>query len=177
MIVAGSPGTVLTCATTDALSGVMTPATGSNVTVRVNGLPTTTLTCTGAETWRTTRGLRPRPYIAPYLHRVPRPGQQRTDRQQRHRRRTYPIKFQLTGIDGLPITVLPAVASTTYTTGPPALALATAREPSSGTSVLTFDATTNTFQYNWKTPTPEGCYEFVLGLADGTTKTALFNLK
>ena len=95
-----------------------------------------------------------------------------------HAGRTYPIKFKLTGIDGLPITVLPAVLSTTYSTGATCTGLGDALETtSSGNSQLTFDAATNTFQYNWKTPNQKGCYVFRLKLADGSTKTAMFSLK
>ena len=70
------------------------------------------------------------------------------------------------------------MTSTTYARRPSCTGCGDALEAESpGSSQLTFDATTNTFQYNWKTPSKKGCYEFRLGLADGTTKTALFNLK
>ena len=176
---AGAPGTVLTCATTDALSGVLTPATGTNVTVRVNGLPTTTLTCTGAEDVAGNTRTVSKTYVAPItfsgflspVNNAPTVNNGTAGK-------TYPIKFQLTGIDGQPITVLPAVASATYRTGTSCSGLGDPLESqSAGSSVLTFDATTSTFQYNWKTPNQKGCYEFVLGLADGTTKTAIFSLK
>ena len=176
---AGDPGTVLTCSTTDALSGVLTPATGTNVTVRVNGLPTTTLTCTGAEDVAGNTRTAAKTYVAPItfsgflspVNNAPIVNNGTAGK-------TYPIKFQLTGIDGQPITVLPAVASTTYRTGTSCSGLGDPLESqSSGSSLLTFDATTNTFQYNWKTPNQKGCYEFALGLADGTTKTAIFSLK
>ena len=92
--------------------------------------------------------------------------------------KTYPIKFKLIGIDGLPLTVLPAVISEQYVVSTACNGAGDTLETEApGNSVLTFDATTNTFQYNWKTPNQKGCYEFRLGLADGTFKTAIFSLK
>jgi hypothetical protein len=92
--------------------------------------------------------------------------------------RTYPLKFKLTGTDGLPITVLNAATSTKYQTGSSCGSLGDALETtSSGNSGLTFDSATNTFQYNWKTPNQKGCYVFTLKLADGSERTAIFSLK
>ena len=174
-------GTTQACVTTDLISGVATSATGSSVTVRVNGIPKTTFTCSAAtdRADNVTPAASTAAYVAPitfggFLAPVDNAPIVNTG----NAGRTYPIKFKLTGIDGLPITVLPAVTSTTYTVGASCTGTGSALETEApGNSVLTFDATTNTFQYNWKTPSAKGCYQFRLGLADGTTKTAIFNLK
>jgi hypothetical protein len=174
------PGGVRTCATVDPLSGVATPATAASTTVNVNGIPTTTLTCSGA-TDNAGNGAATvtQTYVAPmaftgFLSPVNNAPTVNTGQAGR----TYPLKFRLTGSDGLPITVLPAVTSTTYRTGGSCSGLGDALESTAaGNSQLTVDPTTGTFQYTWKTPSKKGCYVFRLGLADGTTREAIFSLR
>jgi uncharacterized protein YjbI with pentapeptide repeats len=175
----GTP-VITSCATTDNLSGVKTLATLTSTTVRVNGIPTTTAVCAGAIDFAgNAAASKTKVYVAPITFggfQSPVDGSGTVNNG--NAGRTYPIKFKLTGIDGQPLTVLPAVASTTYKVGQTCAGVSDALETeSSGTSQLTFDPVTNTFQYNWKTPKDKGCYVFQLGLADGTIKTATFNLK
>jgi hypothetical protein len=178
--ITGAAGAVHTCSTTDPLSGVATAATPSNTTTSVNGIPTTTIICSGAtDNAGNVAQTVTQTYVAPitfvgFLDPVNNPPTPNTG----SAGKTYPIKFQLKTPQGAFITVTPAITSTVYKIGASCSGLGDALESqSSGNSQLTFDAATNTFQYNWKTPSQKGCYEFRLTLADGTTKIALFSLK
>jgi hypothetical protein len=145
----------------------------------VNGIPTTTLTCAGATD---VAGNVAPPvsftYVAPItftgffapVDNLPTINQGTAGR-------TYPIAFRLTGIDGAPITVTAGI-TTTYRTGAACTGLGDLLETeSAGSSTLVYDPVTNRFQYNWKTPKTKGCYDFLLGVQDGTTVTARFSLK
>ncbi len=171
-----------TCATSDALSGVAASATLASSTVRVNGLPTTTVTCSGA----TDRAGNPaasisKSFVAPIQFsgfEAPDDGPPIVNTG--HAGRAYPIKFQLRDAQGAFITVLPAVTSTTYQTVS-CSAFTGTTDPlpttTTGTSGLRYDSTANHYIYTWATPRVKGCYVFRLGLADGATYTADFNLK
>lgn len=170
------------CSTTDALSGVATSAALTSSTVRVGGIPTTTVTCAGA----TDRAANAAPaitrtFIAPirfsgFLAPVDGPPIVNVG----SAGRTYPIKFQLTDAAGAFISVLPAVTSTTYQ-AVNCSAFTGTSDPlptlTAGASGLTYDSTANQFTYTWKTPSTKGCYVFRLGLVDGAGYTADFNLK
>ena len=180
MTVVPGPGNTRVCSTADPLSGVATQATGSSITAKVNGILTTTLVCSGAtDNAGNVAPTVTETYVVPFtfigfqppVDNAPTPNTGQAGR-------TYPIKFQLKDQQGAFITVLPAVISTTYKTATACGGVGDALEvQATGNSSLTFDAATNTFQYNWKTPSQKGCYEFRLTLADGTVKTAIFSLK
>ena len=153
------------------LSGVATAATASSTTVSVNGIPTTTSICSGAtDNAGNVAPTVTQTYVAPFtfvgflapVDNAPTPN---------------------TGTAGqdLPDQVPAQGPAGRLHQGPAGdrvddvqdrlvvLGLGDALESqSSGNSQLTFDAATNTFQYNWKTPSQKGCYEFRLALADGT---------
>ena len=113
-----------------------------------------------------------------HVRRVPEPGGRRADGEQRQRRPDLPDQVQADR-DRRPADHRPAGGHLDHVpTGTTCTGAGDALETEApGSSQLTFDATTNTFQYNWKTPNQKGCYVFKLGLADGTTKTAIFSLK
>ena len=48
---------------------------------------------------------------------------------------------------------------------------------SSGNAGLRYDAASDAFQYNWKTPKTPGCYELFVNLLDGNSLSANFELK
>jgi hypothetical protein len=171
------------CSTTDAGSGVATPAVLQLVTVRVNGIPMTTATCSGASdtVGNVTPSMVFPPYVAPiqfsgFQSPVDGPPVINTGKGGRG----YPIKFQLRDAEGQFISALPAVTATTF-----AVVSCTAFSGTSdalptltaGASSLQYDTTSNQYTYVWKTPSKTACYRFRLTLADGASYTANFNLK
>ena len=178
---AGEP-TSPACTTSDALSGVAAAAALTTVTTRVNGIPTTTATCAGAtDLAGNTAAPVTKTYVAPmtfsgFFAPVDNPAVVNTG----NAGRTYPVKWQLRDAVGGFISVLPAINATTYQSVSCAT-FSSVLDPlptsTAGNSGLSYDAATNTFQYNWKTPSQKGCYVLRIGLADGTTKVADFNLK
>lgn len=93
--------------------------------------------------------------------------------------RTYPIKFQLKDEDGNFVSSLDAVESITYraaqcgafnnTTSAGLLAVA------NGKNQLKFDAGSNSYHYNWASPSA-GCYALRVTLKTGQVQQAYFNL-
>jgi hypothetical protein len=178
-VVAFSDGVVRTCSTTDGLSGVATPATPTSTTSIVNGFSTVTVVCSGATDKAgnvapaITQTYIPMAFVG-FQPPVDNPPMVNTG----NAGRTYPIKFQLKDQTGAYIKLLSAVVSTTYRAATSCAGTGDALETSTtATSQLTFDTATNTYQYNWKTPSTKGCYEFRLALVDGSVRTAIFNLK
>jgi hypothetical protein len=94
--------------------------------------------------------------------------------------RTYPVKWQLKDADGAFVTSLDAVKSITYSSGQcgafsqdPTDALETV---ATGGTVLSYDATSNQYVYNWKTPSQQGCYTLLLKLDSDQAFSAYFYL-
>jgi hypothetical protein len=87
-----------------------------------------------------------------------------------------PVKFSLTGNQGLNIFTAGYPASAPYTCSATAPTDAIETTVTAGTSSLSYDATSDTYTYIWKTDkTWAGtCRALVVKLADGTTKTANF---
>ena len=147
----------------------------------MGGVPTTTAVCAGAvDVAGNTAASKEKVYVAPIAFggfQSPVDGAPTVNNGSAGR--TYPIKFTLTGIDGQPLTVLGAVTSTTYKTGTTCSGVSDALETeSAGSSQLTFDPVTNTYQYNWKTSKGKtGCFRFELRLTDGSLHVALIQLK
>jgi predicted extracellular nuclease len=86
-----------------------------------------------------------------------------------------PVRFSLTGDQGLAV-----IAAGSPTSTPIACDTGAPTDPieettTSGQSGLTYDASTDTYTYNWKTSKGwTGCRRFTLTLADGTTHKADF---
>jgi hypothetical protein len=94
--------------------------------------------------------------------------------------RSYTVKFQLRDAANAFISALPAVISTTNQSVTCATLTGATNALGSGTtaaSSLAYVSSANQYVYTWKTPTAKGCYLLKVGLADGTTYTANFNLK
>jgi hypothetical protein len=85
--------------------------------------------------------------------------------------RTIPIRFSLDGNEGL------AVFAGGYPQVQPCGGGASAPADSAGSSTLAYDASTNTYQWNWKTDRAwaGSCRALVLKLIDGTTHTVQVN--
>jgi hypothetical protein len=78
------------------------------------------------------------------------------------------------------ISTLGAVTSTTFQSVSCSTFTGTADQletEAPGSSGLTYDPASNTYQYNWKTPKGKACYVVRVKLIDGTAKEAAFNLK
>jgi hypothetical protein len=89
-----------------------------------------------------------------------------------------PIKFSLGGNQGLNIFKAPyPVAQQVLCDG--SAAVDTIQTVTAGSSSLTYDAASNTYTYVWKTDKSWAgtCQVFILGLSDGTTHMANFQLK
>lgn len=95
--------------------------------------------------------------------------------------RTYPVKFSIVLPNGDFVTTTSAidsidvlrVACGTFL-GSPADAL---EATSSGGTPLRYDAESNKFIYDWRTPAVAGCYQLLITLADTGVHTANFNLR
>ena len=95
--------------------------------------------------------------------------------------RTYPVKFSIVGPSGAFVTTTTAITSIDVLpvtcgtfAGDPADALETT---ASGGSALRYDPASNSFVYNWRTPSVAGCYVLLVTLADSGVHRANFNLK
>jgi hypothetical protein len=172
-----------TCTTTDALSGVAKQATLSSGTQRVNGIPMTTASCSGALDAAGNSGsaVSGTAYVAKitfggFLSPVDAPPMVNTG----PAGKTFPVKFKLTGVDGLDISTLAAVTSTTYKSVS-CTSMTGTEDPlttvSASASGLVYDSVAKQYVYTWKTPSTAGCYVFTLTLADKSTYTANFKLK
>lgn len=95
---------------------------------------------------------------------------------------TVPVKWQLKGQDGIPITDVSTVVSG-WPRYAPISCSATGSEDAIETTVtggtsLRYDPTGMQFVYNWKTSGVAGqCYRLDVKFTDGTTKSAWFKLK
>ena len=94
--------------------------------------------------------------------------------------RTYPVKWQLTDQNGSFVSALTAVKSVTLA---PVLCGNFDSAPgdaieieTTGETMLRYDAETNQFVYNWKTPRNPLCYKLFLTLDTNQVFTAKFNL-
>ena len=94
--------------------------------------------------------------------------------------RTYAVQWQLQDGSGAYVSSLDVVVSETYKSVD---CLAFAGDPSdglvaltSGSSGLRYDATTDSYVYNWRTPSTPGCYKFFVILSDGNVLSANFSL-
>jgi hypothetical protein len=88
---------------------------------------------------------------------------------------TIPVKFSLGGNRGLAIFAagFPKATKVACVAGEPVDAI---EEVTTSASGLTYDATTNRYQYNWRTPKSYAgsCYRLDLRFIDGSTFTAAF---
>ena len=123
-------------------------------------MPTTTLTCSGATdvAGNVTPPASLHVRRPDHVRRLPGAGEQRPDRQHRQRRRgpTRPSSSSR-GSTASRSRCCRLSPRTTYAGGTTCTGSGDALEAEApGSSQLTFDAATNTFQYNWKTPSQEG---------------------
>ena len=98
-----------------------------------------------------------------------------------HAGKAYPLKWQLTKASGAFVTSFSAVKSISFAAvscstfaGNPANSMPA---DTTGNSGLQFDSSTNTYHYNWKTPSQAGCYDLFLSFDTGQVFTAYFNLQ
>ncbi|HEX5917054.1 MAG TPA: PxKF domain-containing protein [Nocardioides sp.] len=170
------------CSTSDETSGVDTEAVLSRTTTRVDGVPTTTATCSGAVdvAGNTTPPLT-RTYVAPLAFEGFEPPVDNAPIVNVGKAgRTYPLKFVLRDEQGALVTTVAAVArirvvevSCTTLDG----AGDVLEEQVAGSSGLRWDAAAQQFVYTWRTPKEPGCFRVEVALADGSAaRSALFRL-
>jgi hypothetical protein len=94
--------------------------------------------------------------------------------------RTFPVKFRVTGTNGVLIADAAAIAAITVTPaacGAPA-ADVTAEETTMDVGGLKYDASTGVWHFNWKTTKSQaGCWILEVRLADGTAHRLGFELR
>jgi hypothetical protein len=168
--------------TTDALSGVATPASVQVKGGTSNGAGTFTATCSGGQD---KAGNTAPPVSVSYTVNykfggfqapISNPSSVNTG----NAGRTYPVKWQLTNASGGFITALSAITSITYQpttcgsfSSTPTSAVAAA---ATGGTNLRYDSTTNQYVFNWTTPSAGGCYTLFLTLDSGQVFPAYFNI-
>jgi microsomal dipeptidase-like Zn-dependent dipeptidase len=169
------------CSTSDALSGVATPAGVAVAGGTSHGVGIFTVTCAGASDVAGNTGSATASYAVHYVFtgfmspvnnpptvNVVRAGQ------------TVPVKFALGGAMGLDVLVGGSAVTVATSCGAgTAVDLTELPVTSPGGSVLTFDAVTGLYQFNWQTDRAwsGSCRRLIVRLDDGTLHTAEFRLR
>jgi hypothetical protein len=169
------------CSTSDALSGVATPAVVAVAGGTSHGVGLFTVTCAGASDVAGNTGSATASYAVHYVFtgfmspvnnpptvNVVRAGQ------------TVPVKFALGGAMGLDVLVGGSAVTVATSCGAgTAVDLTELPVTSPGGSVLTFDAVTGLYQFNWQTDRAwsGSCRRLIVRLDDGTLHTAEFRLR
>lgn len=174
-----------TCETADALSGVAKQATATVTGGNTDGSGTFTATCAGAEdkagnvaapvaaSWTvyydTAGG-----FTGGAVANVPTVNEGKAGR-------VYKLSWQLKDANGGYVSDPASIASIRYNQVACDMFEDTASDSladaeSTGNAGLRYDTGSNSFQYNWDTPSTAGCYRFVVTLRDGSDMIAWFRL-